>query len=158
MTNQPSVTEVSVGGFRSSSVEWGHGCQVYAPANIYRSKIGDRVRIGPFTEIQDGCEVGDDTVVCSHVFLAGDTVIGRRCFVGHGVITCNDRYPVANNKDWVRERVVIGDDVSIGSGAVLMPGVVIGSSVIIGAAAVVTKSIPDNTVVYSKTELVVRPR
>ena len=42
---------------------------------------------------------------------------------------------------------VVGNNVLIGLGALIMPGVRIGNNVIIAARAVVTKDIPDNTVV-----------
>lgn len=44
-------------------------------------------------------------------------------------------------------RIVVGNNVSIGINVTIMPGVTIGDNVIIGAGAVVTKNIPDNTVV-----------
>lgn len=43
--------------------------------------------------------------------------------------------------------VVIGDNVWIGEGVVIMPGVSIGDNVIIGANAVVTHSFPKNVVI-----------
>lgn len=42
--------------------------------------------------------------------------------------------------------ICIGDNVHIGSNAIIMPGVSIGSNCIIGCGAVVTKSIPDNSI------------
>ena len=42
--------------------------------------------------------------------------------------------------------VVIGDNVWIGGGAIIMPGVTIGNHVVIGAGSVVTKDIPDNMI------------
>ncbi len=44
-------------------------------------------------------------------------------------------------------KIKIGDYVSIGDGAKIMPGVTIGNNVIIGAGSVVSKSIPDNCMV-----------
>ena len=40
------------------------------------------------------------------------------------------------------EKIVIGDDVWIGAGAIVLPGVTIGEGAIIGAGAVVTKDVP----------------
>lgn len=42
--------------------------------------------------------------------------------------------------------VVIGNNVFIGAGSIVLPGVHIGSRVIIGAGSVVTKDIPENSV------------
>lgn len=44
-------------------------------------------------------------------------------------------------------RVIIGNNVFIGAGSVVLPNVKIGSNVIIGANSTVTKDIPDNVVV-----------
>lgn len=47
----------------------------------------------------------------------------------------------------ITKPIVIGDDVYIGNNVLILPGVKIGSKVVIGAGAVVTKDIPDNSVV-----------
>ena len=44
-------------------------------------------------------------------------------------------------------KIIIGNNVHIGTNAVIMPGVTIGNNVIIGCSSVVTHNIPDNTVV-----------
>jgi acetyltransferase-like isoleucine patch superfamily enzyme len=43
--------------------------------------------------------------------------------------------------------VVIADDVWIGANAVILPGVKIGRHVVVAAGAVVTKDVPDNSMV-----------
>lgn len=52
--------------------------------------------------------------------------------------------------------VVIGDNVWIGGGAILMPGVVIGDHVVIGAGSVVTGDIPSNKIAYGSPCRVIR--
>ena len=44
--------------------------------------------------------------------------------------------------------IVIGDNVWIGAGAVILDGVSIGNKVVIGAGTIITKDVPDNTVTY----------
>ena len=44
-------------------------------------------------------------------------------------------------------KIVIGDNVHIGIGAVIMPGVTIGNNCIVGCSAVVTRDVPDNCIV-----------
>jgi maltose O-acetyltransferase len=44
------------------------------------------------------------------------------------------------------EKVIIGDNVFIGAGAIILPGVTIGENSIIGAGSVVTKNVPKNIV------------
>ena len=52
--------------------------------------------------------------------------------------------------------VIIGNNVWIGGGAILLPGVHIGDNVVIGAGSVVTKDIPSNTVACGSPCRVVR--
>lgn len=43
-------------------------------------------------------------------------------------------------------RISVGNNVHIGTNAIIMPGVVIGNNVIIGCGAIVTKNVPDNSI------------
>jgi acetyltransferase-like isoleucine patch superfamily enzyme len=69
--------------------------------------------------------------------------IGSNCFIGHGVMFINDLFqtggPAAGNKELWKE-TKIGDHVSIGSNATILP-VTICDHVVIGAGSVVTKNI-----------------
>lgn len=52
--------------------------------------------------------------------------------------------------------VIIGNDVWIGGGVIIMLGVIIGNNVVIGARSIVTKGIPDNAISYGNLCRVVR--
>ena len=108
--------------------------------NIYGCEIEDDVFIGPFTEIQAGVKVGRGSRIQSHSFVASGAEIGEDCFWGHGAISCNDKHPKANNKNWKCEKLIIGNSVSIGSGAILFP-VLVGDGAVIGAGAVVLRDV-----------------
>lgn len=47
----------------------------------------------------------------------------------------------------ITKPIVVGNDVYIGNNVIILPGVTIGNCVVVGAGAVVTKDIPDNSVV-----------
>ena len=115
--------------------------------NLYGCTIGSKVFVGPFVEIQTGASVGAGSRVQSHTFICEGVHVGERVFVGHGVIFINDRDPKANNADWVMEETFVEDDVSIGSGAIIMCGLRLGRGCRIGCGAVVTKDVPDGAVV-----------
>lgn len=51
---------------------------------------------------------------------------------------------------------MIGDNVWIGGGAIIMPGVTIGDNVVIGAGSVVTRDIPSDTIAYGSPCRVIR--
>ena len=116
---------------------------VVQPANLYGCTIRDDVFVGPFTEIQKGVKIGARTKVQSHAFVCELVEIGEDCFIGHGVMFTNDVFaqggPARGNKSlWRATR--IGNRVSIGSNATLLP-VEICDDVVIGAGAVVTRDI-----------------
>jgi acetyltransferase-like isoleucine patch superfamily enzyme len=81
--------------------------------------------------------------VQSHAFVCELVTIGEDCFVGHGVMFINDTFaaggPARGQKELWRE-TVIGNRVSIGSNATIMP-VRITDDVVIGAGSVVTRDI-----------------
>ena len=123
--------------------------RVFCPdlVNLYGCTIGKETTIGPFVEIQSDVEIGENCSIQSHSFICSDVHMGNDVFIGHGVMFTNDRYPKSHNPDWVCEPTFVEDSVSIGTGAIVLPGVVLGKGCIIGAGAVVTKDVPPGTTV-----------
>jgi acetyltransferase-like isoleucine patch superfamily enzyme len=124
-------------------VEFGSGVTVIEPVNLYGCTIGDDCFIGPFVEIQRGVRIGERTRVQSHAFICELVGIGADCFVGHGVMFINDTFaaggPAKGRKELWRS-TTIGDRVSIGSNATILP-VRICNDVVLGAGSVVTRDI-----------------
>lgn len=52
--------------------------------------------------------------------------------------------------------VIIGKNVWIGGGAIILPGVTVGDNVVIGAGSVVTGDIPDHVIAYGNPCRVIR--
>jgi len=122
--------------------EIGKRVKIMEPVNIYGCKIGDGSFIGPFVEIQKGVNIGENTRISSHTFICEGVTIGNGVFIAHGVMFVNDKF-IDNNK---MRKIIIEDEVRIGSGAVILP-VKIGKGAVIGAGSIVTKDIPENAVV-----------
>jgi maltose O-acetyltransferase len=55
---------------------------------------------------------------------------------------------IQGKREHMGKKIIIGNNVQIGTGAIVLPGVIIGNNVIIGAGSVVTKEIPDNSIAY----------
>ncbi|WP_426424247.1 acyltransferase [Bradyrhizobium genosp. A] len=136
-----SRVELQKAGIRN--VAFGARVRVVEPSNLYGCTIGDDCFIGPFTEIQQGAAIGARSRVQSHAFICELVTIGEDCFVGHGVMFINDTFasggPARGKKELWRE-TVLGNRVSIGSNATIMP-VRIVDDVVIGAGSVVTRDI-----------------
>ena len=120
----------------------GENVKIVGPVNLYECKIGDNSFIGPFVEIQKGVEVGSSCKIQSHSFICEFVTIGNNCFIGHGVMFINDlmKQGPANGDKSKWKKTIIGDNVSIGSNATILP-VEICDGATIGAGAVVTKNI-----------------
>lgn len=134
----PLVRQVAV-----RDVRFGERVTVVEPVNLYGCSIGDDTFIGPFVEIQASASVGKRCRIQSHSFVCELVDIGDDCVIAHGVMFTNDKFafggPARGNKAlWLRTQV--GNRVSIGSGATILP-VRICDDVVIGAGSVVTKDI-----------------
>lgn len=128
---------------RVRDVQCGVGVRIVEPANVYECTVGDGCFIGPFTEVQRGVVIGARTKVQSHSFVCELVSIGEDCVVAHGVMFVNDAFRLggpARGRRELWESTVVGNRVSIGSNATILP-VRICDDVVIGAGAVVTRDI-----------------
>ena len=125
------------------NVQFGENVKIVEPVNIYGCKIGDNCFIGPFVEIQKNACIGNNTKIQSQSFVCELVSIGDHCFIGHGVMFINDLFseggPAGGDQSKCKH-TTIGNHVSIGSNATILP-VTICDNVVIGAGAVVTKNI-----------------
>lgn len=124
-------------------VNFGENVKLVMPVNLYGCNIGNNCFIGPFVEIQQNAVIGNNTRIQSHSFICELVTLGEDCFVGHGVMFINDLFiegKPANGDKSKWKSTNVGDRVSIGSNASILP-VSICDDVVIGAGAVVTKDI-----------------
>lgn len=136
----PNIISASI-----REVECGEGVKIVEPANVYECVLEDHCFVGPFVEIQRGVRVGARTRVQSHAFICELVTIGSDCFVGHGAKFVNDLFSVggpARGRKELWKSTAIGDRVSIGTNATILP-VRICNDVVVGAGAVVTRDITE---------------
>lgn len=136
--NKPDLKEVGI-----KDVVFGEGVKVIRPVNLYGCEIGDSCFIGPFVEIQRRVTIGPGTKIQSHSFICELVTIGSGCFIGHGVMFINDLFqsggPAGGDSTrW--KSTEIGNSVSIGSNATILPVKIVDNTVI-GAGSVVVKDI-----------------
>jgi len=132
--------------------------------NLYGCKIDDNTKIGPFVEIQKNAFIGKRCKISSHTFICEGVTIEDDVFVGHGVMFINDKYPKAASEsgklqtedDWEVVPTIVKQGASIGSNATLLCGITVGSDSFIGAGSVVTRDVPDRTLVAGNPARVIR--
>lgn len=124
-------------------VTFGQNIKLVEPLNLYGCTIGDNSFIGPFVEIQKDVRIGKNCKVQSHSFICELVTIGDNTVISHGVMFINDLFEKgmpANGDKTLWKKTLIGNNVSIGTHATILP-VKICDYVVIGAGAVVTRDI-----------------
>ena len=144
---------------RIMNTQFGIDVRIKEPVNIYGCDIGDYVRIGPFVEIQKNVKIGAYTKIQSHSFICELVTIGESCFIGHGVMFVNDLFqngkPAGGDTSrWKTTK--IGNEVSIGSNATILP-ISICSNVVIGAGSVVTRDLTVPGIYAGNPAQLIRP-
>lgn len=164
-----------------SRIIFGDGCEVREHARISAIRASVDAPGGIL-------EVGDRTIVKRGAMIhvkSGSMRIGSRCAIGRYCelscadteLTIGDNVRIATgvwigtgnhnfgrvdipiiDQGVVQRPVAIGDDVWLGTRAVVVPGVKIGRGVVVAAGAVVTRDVPDHAVVAGVPAKVVRFR
>lgn len=137
---EPTIAQAGV-----VDIDCGVNVKIVMPSNVYGCSLSDDVFVGPFVEIQRGVRIGSRTRVQSHAFICELVTIGEDCFISHGAKFVNDCFEGGgpargDQKKWRATR--LGDRVSIGTNATILP-VDICNDVVVGAGAVVVRSISE---------------
>lgn len=100
---------------------------------------GKQITLGKDVFINSGCHFQDQ----------GGITIGDGSQIGHKVTlaTLNHGIAVEDRHTLYPAPITIGRNVWIGAGVTVVPGVSIGDNSIVGAGSIVTKNVPENTVV-----------
>lgn len=116
-------------------------------------KIREKYHQNPIDRLREnGAVIGDNV----HIYDGGgssiDYELGFLLTIGNNVTISNSMlllHDASTNKElgYVKiGKIIIGNDVFVGAGSILLPNVKIGNKVIIGAGSVVSKDIPDGVV------------
>lgn len=113
------------------------------PGAIIRDKvnIGLNAVIMMGAVINIGAEIGENTMIDMNAVLGARAIVGKNCHIGAGAVVAGVLEPPSKTP------VVIEDDVLIGANAVLLEGVKVSKGAVVAAGSIVTKDVPENTVV-----------
>ncbi len=114
----------------------------------FHTDCGKNIKVGKNVFINACCKFQDQ----------GGIEIGNGVLIGHNVTLAtlnHDERPDFRQNIYPKP-IKIGDNVWIGSNATILQGVTIGNGAIIGAHAVVTKDVPENTIVAGIPAKIIR--
>lgn len=131
-----------------------HDCKISPSArihhpslvNLYGCEIGEGTSVSSFVEIQRGVVIGKLCKIQAFAFICESVSIGDYCFIGPHVSFTNDKYPETIG-DWMMLSTYVEDEVSIGAGAIILPGLTLKRGCRIGAGAIVTKDVNEGELI-----------
>ncbi len=125
--------------------------------------VADGVQIGPYARLRPGSNLAENSHVgnfveiknssvgigskVNHLTYIGDAQIGNQVNVGAGSVTCN--YDGKN-----KFKTIIGDNVFVGSGTMMVAPVTINNGSLIGAGSVITNDTPANELTVARAKQV----
>ena len=115
----------------------------------FQSGFGRTLRFGHQVFVNTGCFFMD----------RGGITIGDNAFIGPRVqlITTNHGTAPSQRRTTISRPIVIGKNVWLGAGVIVLPGVTIGENSIIGAGSVVTHDIPANQIAVGSPARGIKP-
>jgi bifunctional UDP-N-acetylglucosamine pyrophosphorylase/glucosamine-1-phosphate N-acetyltransferase len=142
----------------------GNGCTILS-SSLEGAVLENDVDMGPFARLRKGAHLGNhvhmgnfgevkdsylaDGVKMGHFSYIGNAQIGANTNIGAGTIT-------ANYDGEKKHATEIGEDVFIGSDTMLVAPVKIGDGARTGAGAIVTKNVPEDTLVVGMPARAIR--
>ena len=146
----------------SEGAKIGKRCIIRSGTVIYENVvIEDHVRTGHNVLIREGSIIGEGSLIGTGVILDGSVKIGNHVkiqsnaylphltiieddvFIAPNVCFTNDLYPQSKRLTGVK----VEKEAIICANATLLPGIQIGKRSVVGAGSVVTKNVPDGSVV-----------
>jgi len=147
---------------------------IHPLADVQSNEIGEGTRIWQFCVVLAGAKIGANCNICAQVLIESDVVVGNNVTIKSGVqlwdgVRIEDNVFLGPNATFTNDllprskvypesflQTVVKKGASIGANATILPGVTIGENAMVGAGAVVTKNVPENSVVVGNPAKVVR--
>ena len=125
---------------------------------------GKNIKIDKNVYISPSIRIGNNVRISENVKIRKNTFIGHDVLIGPGVqiITATHNFedidrPV-NAQGESQLDIHIGNDVWIGTNAILLPGITISSHVIVAAGSIVTKDVSEFAIVAGNPAKIIRYR
>ena len=142
------------------------GCllRVFWAKRIIKS-TGNNVNIEKGAVFTPEVSIGNNSGIGINCELWGEIIIGDDVMMGPEIVIYTSGHshkrvdlPMIKQGGDECKKVIINDDCWIGRRAIIMPGVTIGKGSIIGAGAVVTKDVPEYSIVGGVPAKVIKNR
>lgn len=106
--------------------------------------IGDNCALNAYIHIwgSGGVEIGNNVMIAAHVIITS--------------VTHDYNSPSIRHSKLIHKKVIIKDNVWIGTGSIILPGITIGEGAVIGAGSVVTHDVPSKSIVVGNPARIIK--
>ena len=138
---------------------------IHPSSDVQSNNIGSNTLIWQFVVVLKDAVIGENCNINAHVFIENNVIVGNNVtiksgvqiwdgvtlednvFIGPNVTFTNDLVPKSKQYPRIFEKTLIKKGASVGANATILPGITIGINAMIAAGAIVTKDVPENTLV-----------
>ena len=131
-------------------------------SRLFGKTVDESFRVFPpfYTDFGKNITVGKNVFInaCCHFQDHGGVSLGDGCQIGHNVVfaTLNHGLAPEDRQTTYPAPITLGKNVWVGSNSTILQGVTIGDNAVIAAGAVVTKDVPENTIVGGVPARIIR--
>lgn len=146
------------------------GSNIFFQSTTRAIKIEKNSRLGKGTKISAGfkgtIEIGENVLLDDYcyimaqqsVIIGKNTQIAAFCYITDFNHLFSDSNRTIKEQGYETKPVVIGEDVWMGAGCIILSGVLVGKGAVIGAGSVVTKNIPPYSIAVGNPANVIKKR
>lgn len=134
---------------RNTAIEVANKSLLKIGKGVYtRQGVALSVRDGATLELGNGVFINRNTIITSRRSI----IIEDGVTIGPNVCIYDHDHDVHNRGEYVLENVIVKKNAWIGSEVIILKGVTIGENAVVASGSVVTKDVPDNTILIQKRQ------
>lgn len=134
---------------RNTEIEVANRSLLKIGKGVYtRPRVVLSVREGATLELGNGVFINRNTMITSRRSI----IIEDGVTIGPNVCIYDHDHKVHNRSEYILQNVLVKKNVRNGSGAIILKGVTIGENAVVASDSVVTKDVPDNTILIQKRQ------
>lgn len=133
-------------------------------AKLMMDYCGSNVDIGRKISFSSQVSLGDNSSIGDYCHMSGKISIGNNVMISPNVAFLSSNHKFSridipmNRQGGIEKEIIIGDDVWIGYGVIILAGVKIGNGAIVAAGSVVTKNVSEFDIVGGNPARIIKNR